>query len=126
MKHIYKIILLLFSFAFQVLGVMQLGSTSTAQDIVGINAATFLFAHGITTLVFGAILLFIAMGIFVLVIVIYVREVHGKGVVVPQPKPSSTIKRLEKWAAHMEKTFGPDWMNKLDAIASAINPDKKK
>ena len=126
MKHIYKIILMLISFALQVLGVMQLGSTTTIQSIVGGSVSSFLIAHGITTMVFGAILLLIAMSILVLVIVVYIREVHTKGVIAPQPKPSSSVKKLEAWASHMEKTFGADWMNKLDAIASALNPNKKK
>ena len=126
MKHIYKILLLLVSYAMHLLALFQIANVLTTQDIIGANAATFLNSYGITQIILAAIMLLVALIIFITVLIILIREATGKAPVSPPVKVSSSVKKLETWIAKMEKTYGADWMSKQEAVASAISQSKKK
>lgn len=126
MKSLYKLLILMISFAMHLIGILQIVNYTTMSGLLGTSVTSFLTSYGITQIIFGVILLFIALAIFVLFVIILIQEVNGK-----QPNPE--VQKLGKdyvkfkaWAAHMEKAYGTNWMQSQETIASAISSSKKK
>jgi hypothetical protein len=109
----------LFPFAFSIGGTANMASVTTLPQEVGTKAAFFLTAHGVTTPIMGAILL----GGATVITAIHVERAK-QPVAVADDTTVKTVKKINQ----LSKKYGPDWLDKLDAlakVAAELQPKKK-
>lgn len=107
----------LFPFAFTVGGTANMASVTTLSQEVGTKAALFLTAHGVTTPIMGAILLGGATALTA-----YHIEKAKQPVAVADATTVKTVNRIKQ----LDKKYGPNWMDKLDALAKVASEFQSK
>ncbi len=132
MRHITKFIMLLFKFAFEVAALIEFINYVPMPDLVGKTAYAYMYAHGITQIIFAAILWLIATMIFMLFLYMLLKEKQVLAQKLKEEQHPEKIKlnrefrKFKAWSKKMSSTYGEDWMSKIDTFMSAIAMNKKK